>query len=219
MPIQRFDKIYMKEKTIYTVGHSTHTIEYFFELIDTFGINCIVDVRSVAASRFNPQYNKEAFSNYLKKQGVQYLHFVKEFGARQDDPSVLDEENKVDFEKVRLQSSFSEGVLRLEKGLLAGYNIALMCSESEPFDCHRFAMVAIGLEKEGFKVKHILKDKTVISNADLEKELLKKYAKKLPQPSIFEPDVTPEMQLKAAYKMRNKNIAWSPSDMYEPSED
>jgi uncharacterized protein (DUF488 family) len=209
----------MNNKIIYTVGHSTHTIEYFLELIMAFDVNCIVDVRSVAASRFNPQYNKEAFSNYLKKQGIQYLHFDKEFGARQEAPSVLDEENKVDFEKVRLQRSFSEGISRLEKGLEAGYNIALMCSEAEPFDCHRFAMVAIGLEKEGFTVKHILKDKTVISNSDLEKELLKKYAKKLPQPSIFEPNITPDMQLKAAYKMRNKNIAWSPSDLYEPSED
>jgi uncharacterized protein (DUF488 family) len=209
----------MNNKIIYTVGHSTHTIEYFLELIMAFDVNCIVDVRSVAASRFNPQYNKEAFSNYLKKQGIQYLHFDKEFGARQEAPSVLDEENKVDFEKVRLQRSFSEGISRLEKGLEAGYNIALMCSEAEPFDCHRFAMVAIGLEKEGFTVKHILKDKTVISNSDLEKELLKKYAKKLPQLSIFEPNITPDMQLKAAYKMRNKNIAWSPSDLYEPSED
>jgi uncharacterized protein (DUF488 family) len=218
MSILCFYKIFMNKKTIYTVGHSTHTIEYFVELIKAFDISCIVDVRSVAASRFNPQYNKDAFSNYLKKQGVRYLHFEKEFGARQENPSVLDEENKVDFEKVRLQSSFSEGILRLEKGLDAGYNIALMCSESEPFDCHRFAMVAIGLEKVGFKVQHILKDKTLISNSDLEKELLKKYAKKLPQPSIFEPDITPEMQLKAAYKLRNKNIAWSPSDMSEPNE-
>ena len=209
----------MKENIIYTVGHSTHSIEYFVELIKKFDVNCIVDVRSIAASRFNPQYNKEALSNYLKKQGIKYLHFDKEFGARQDSPSVLDEENKVNFEKVRTQQSFNDGVFRLVKGIEAGYNIALMCSESEPFDCHRFVMVAVGLAQEGFEVKHILKDKTLVTNADLEKELLKKYAKKLPQPSIFEPDITPQMQLQAAYRFRNKSIAWSPSLGDEQNED
>ena len=196
----------MLEKVIYTVGHSTHPIAYFAELLETHRINCVVDVRSVAASRYNPQFNKEPLMNYLKLQGVTYLHFEKEFGARQTDPSVYDAENRVDFEKFRKTPAFREGVIRLEKGIKNGYRIALMCSEAEPMDCHRFSMIAVGLKDNGFAVKHIMKDKSLMTNTELETELLRKYAKKLPKPTIFEPNVTPEQQLKAAYQFRNQRI-------------
>ncbi len=208
----------MLEKVIYTVGHSTHPIAYFAELLETHRINCVVDVRSVAASRYNPQYNKEPLMNYLRLRNVKYLHFEREFGARQTDSAIFDEENRVDFEKFRQTLSFTEGVMRLEKGIENGYRIALMCSEAEPLDCHRFSMISVGLINNDFTVKHIMKDKSLRDNAELEAELLRKYAKKLPQPTIFEPNVTTEQQLKAAYKFRNQHIAWSQNDDKEQEE-
>ncbi|HYG15411.1 MAG TPA: hypothetical protein VEC12_06615, partial [Bacteroidia bacterium] len=95
-------------------------------------------------------------------------------------------------------------------GIDKGYIMALMCSEAEPFDCHRFSMISVALEKEGLNVNHILKDKTLTTNARLENQLLKKYDKKIPRPTVFEPDITPADQLKAAYRLRNKDIAYSP---------
>ena len=200
----------MEKPIIYTVGHSTHQIDYFLELLQKYSINCLVDVRSVAASSYNPQYNKEPLSNFLKNHGVTYMHFAEEFGARHSDPDLLDDEGKVDFEKVRKSWNFKNGVERLWLGLDKGFTIALMCSEGEPFDCHRFSMVSIALEKDGFDVKHILKDKTLKSNSELESQLLKKYDKKIPKPTMFEPDITKEDQLKAAYRLKNKEIAFSP---------
>jgi uncharacterized protein (DUF488 family) len=199
------------KKTIYTVGHSTHTIDYFLELLNAHAVNCVVDVRSVAASKYNPHFNQAPLSNYLKRHGVNYLHFDKEFGARYTDSTLLDENDTVDFEKVRATDSFKTGVERLEKGLARGFNIALMCSEAEPFDCHRFGMIAGFLSENDFEVKHILKDKSLKTNAELEKQLMKKYAKKIPIPTLLEPDITPTMQLKAAYKLRNKDIGFSPT--------
>lgn len=200
----------MKKSVIYTVGHSTHQIDYFLELLQKYSVNCIVDVRSVAASSYNPQYNKEPLSNFLKNNGVTYLHYAEEFGARHTDPDLLDEDGKVDFEKVRKSWNFKNGVERLWLGLDKGFTIALMCSEGEPFDCHRFSMVSIALEKDGFDVKHILKDKTLKNNAELESQLLKKYDKKIPKPDIFQPNISAEDQLKAAYRLRNREIAYSP---------
>lgn len=200
----------MGKPIIYTVGHSTHQIDYFLELLQKYSVNCLVDVRSVAASSYNPQYNKEPLSNFLKNHGVTYMHFAEEFGARHTDPDLLDDEGKVDFEKVRKSWNFKNGVERLWLGLDKGFTVALMCSEGEPFDCHRFSMVSIALEKDGFDVKHILKDKTLKSNSELESQLLKKYDKKIPKPTMFEPDITKEDQLKAAYRLRNKEIAFSP---------
>lgn len=200
----------MENPTIYTIGHSTHQINFFLELLNKYSVNCIIDVRSVAASSYNPQYNKEPLSNFLKKNNITYLHFSEEFGARHSDPDLLDEEGKVDFEKVRKSYSFKNGIERIWQGLEKNFVISLMCSESEPFDCHRFSMVSIALEKEGFDVKHILKDKSIKSNAQLENLLLKKYDKKLPKPDMFTPNVSLEDQLRVAYKLRNKEIAYSP---------
>jgi uncharacterized protein (DUF488 family) len=195
---------------IYTVGHSTHQLDYFLELLKEYGVTCLIDVRSVAASSYNPQYNQEPLKNFLKSNGITYLHFAEEFGARHTDPDLLDDEGKVDFAKVRKSWAFKNGVERIWQGLDKGFTISLMCSESEPFDCHRFSMVSIALDKDGFDVKHIMKDKTLKTNADLENQLLKKYDKKLPKPDMFNPNVTLDDQLKEAYRLKNKEIAFSP---------
>ncbi len=200
----------MDRPVIYTVGHSTHQPDYFLELLKTWLISCLIDVRSVAASSYNPQYNKEPLSNFLQNNGIAYHHFAEEFGARHADPDLLDDEGKVDFEKVRRSWLFKNGVERLWLELEKGATIALMCSEGDPFDCHRFSMISVALEKDGFEVKHILKDKTIKSNGELEAALLKKYDKKLPKPDMFNPDVSADDQLKAAYKLRNKEIGYSP---------
>jgi len=200
----------MGTPVIYTVGHSTHQLDYFLELLKEYSVNCLIDVRSVPASAYNPQYNQEPLSNFLKKNEITYFHFAEEFGARHTDPDLLDDEGKVDFEKVRKSWNFRNGVERLWLGIDKGFIIALMCSESEPFDCHRFSMISIALEKDGFEVKHILKDKTLKSNTELETQLLKKYDKKLPKPDMFNPNISTDDQLKAAYRLRNKEIAFSP---------
>ena len=200
----------MEKPVIYTVGHSTHQLDFFLELLKKYSINCLIDVRSVAASSYNPQYNKEPLSNFLKKNGITYLHFAEEFGARHTDPELLDNEGKVDFEKVRKSWAFKNGVERIWQGLDKNYIITLMCSEGEPFDCHRFSMISIALEKDGFEVKHIMKDKTIKSNVQLENILLKKYDSKIPKPDIFTPDVSLDDQLQAAYRLRNREIAFSP---------
>lgn len=200
----------MDRPVIYTIGHSTHRIEVFLDLLKAYSVNSIIDVRSVAASSYNPQYNKEPLSNFLKANGITYQHFAEEFGARHTDPDLLDEEGKVNFELVRKSWHFKNGVDQIWQRIDKGFTIALMCSESEPFDCHRFSMVSVALEKDGFDVRHILKDKTTKTNAELEKQLLKKYEKKIPQPDMFQPNITLDDQLKAAYRFRNKEIAYSP---------
>ena len=57
----------MQKPIIYTVGHSTHQIDYFVELLKEHSVNCVIDVRSLAASTYNPQFNKEPLCNFLKK--------------------------------------------------------------------------------------------------------------------------------------------------------
>ena len=121
---------------------------------------------------------------------------------------VLDKEGKVHFGLVQKTPAFQRGVERIEKGVEKGFIITLMCSEGEPLDCHRFSMVSNYLESTGLSVVHILKDKTLLPHQELEKKLLKKYAKKIPKPSLFEPDIDATAQLQAAYRLHNQDIAW-----------
>jgi uncharacterized protein (DUF488 family) len=206
----------MESGVIYTVGHSRHPLDYFLILLQGFGVDCLVDVRSIAASAHNPQYNQKPLSNFLNQNGILYLHFPKEFGAWQTNPQVLNVDGKVDFEKVRRSANFRQGVERLKLGMQKGFTIALMCSESNPFDCHRFSMIAAGLQKEGVLVWHIMKDKTLLSTQELEHLLLKKYAPKLPKPDMFQTKIGLEEQLNAAYRLRNQDIAHSPNPAASP---
>jgi len=206
----------MDRPIIYTVGHSNHQIDFFLELLQTAQINCIVDVRSVPASTYSPQYNQDFLKNFLKHNQVTYLHFIDEFGAKQTDNDLLDSEGILDFEKVRKTRLFQQGLERIWHGVEKGFKIAILCSESEPLDCHRFSMISIGLENDGFEVRHILKDKSIKTNLELEMELLKKCEKKIPQNSLFEPKIPFEVQLKAALKLKNKAIGFSP---YSPRDE
>lgn len=209
----------MGNPIIYTIGHSTHQIDYFLSLLREYDVDCLIDVRSLAASTHNPQYNQEPLKNYLKHNGIVYQHFPEEFGARFNDPDLLDDEGRVDFEKVRKTFAFKNGMERLWQSVDKGHVIALMCSEGEPLDCHRFSMVSVGLIKDGFEVKHIMKDKTLKTHKELEDLLLKKYDKKLPKPDMFNPDVSIDDQLKEAYRLKNKEIGFSPYSKKPQMED
>jgi hypothetical protein len=72
-------------------------------------------------------------------------------------------------------------------------------------------MITVALPQAGLEILHILKDKTLKSTSDLKQLLLKKYAPQLPKPDMFQPKVTPEDQLKFAYRLRNMEIAFSPN--------
>jgi len=197
----------MTVRKIYTIGHSTHEIGYFLDLLKSHNINCVVDVRTLAASRFNPQYNKAKLSESLKDKGITYIHMPEEFGARHADPA-LHTNGRVDFDKVRKSEAFKKGVERLKHGVNKGFTIALMCAEADPLECHRFSLISVAL-KDDFEIYHILKDNTVITNLDLEQELLKKYKKKLLTSDLFQSAHTYAERIRAAYKLQNDEIGWA----------
>lgn len=199
----------MDKPIIYTIGHSSHTQEFFLELLRQHMITYVVDVRSVPASSYAPHFNKEYLHHFLNTHGIIYEHMPEEFGARCLDPDMLDDDGRIDFERVQNSWVFKQGIDHLWHLIEVGNKITLMCSESEPFDCHRFAVISNALEKDGIEVQHILKDKSLISNAELEERLLVKYDKRIPKPDMFTPEVSVEEQLRVAYRLRNKDIGYS----------
>ena len=202
------------QNTLYSVGHSNQTLEEFLALIMVYGINCIVDVRSVPASKYSPQFNQENLKGFLLINNVQYLHFGAEFGARRTDS--IGENGQVDFELAAKTPSFTTGVLRILRGQERGYRIAFMCSEADPLECHRFALVSRYFYDTGVDVQHILKDAKLASHESLEKVMIKTYmhSKKyhLPEVDMMFGSYTEEDQRKDAYRLKNKEIGYKPQN-------
>jgi uncharacterized protein (DUF488 family) len=142
--------------TIFTVGHSNHSIEKFVGLLTTNGITAIADVRSRPYSRRNPQFNTERLAQELARHGIAYVFLGKELGARSDDPSCY-EDGKVQYRRLAATATFKAGIERVLLG--AGkYRLALMCAEKEPLDCHRTLLVSRALDQLGASIAHILAD-------------------------------------------------------------
>jgi uncharacterized protein (DUF488 family) len=142
---------------IYSIGHSKHPIDRFIGLLQQHGVNALADVRSTPYSRFNPQFNKEKLQAALAAAGIRYVFLGEELGARTKDSSCYDEEGRVSFTKLALTEPFRRGIDRLLTGMQQ-HQIAIMCAEREPLECHRTILVSRELEKVGVPVTHILQD-------------------------------------------------------------
>lgn len=193
-------------KELYTVGHSVYEIDNFISLLKKNHINTIVDVRSTPYSKFASQYNKEALKQYLNENEICYIFMGDLLGARYEDKNLLFDNGRVNFKKVQETISFQNGISRLEKGITKGYNISLMCSEKEAFDCHRFGLISeyINNHLVDIDIKHIYPDK-ILSQNDLENKLLKKYHKHIDYLGLE----TEKPPIEQAYIFRNEDIAYN----------
>ncbi len=200
--------------TLYTVGHSNRTIYELLMLLQLADINCVVDVRSVPASSYAPQFNKEPLSMFLKRNNIYYMHFGEEFGARRND-SVID--GQVNFEVAAKTEKFQQGVARIYNGLKRNFHIAFMCSEANPLSCHRFSLVSRYFFEHDVDVKHILCNKEIKTHSDLEAEMIEGYLNKRKLPPVDEMfhEYTVEDQRLAAYRLKNQEIGYKPGNTYE----
>lgn len=187
--------------TVYTVGHSTHPIEKFLDLLTKNGITALADVRSSPFSRHNPQFNKQALSAELKKHGIAYVFVGKELGARSDDPLCY-EGGKVRYGRLARTALFKAGIDRILSGAQK-YRVALMCAEKEPLDCHRTLLVSRALEQRGAAILHIRSDGSTESQQQTMLRLLDMVG--LPRVDMFRSHA---QLVEAACEMREQKIAY-----------
>ena len=198
-----------KELTCFTIGHSVHNVEQFIGLLKLHSIQCIVDVRSTPYSQHNPQFNRELIKLDIEKNSMSYVFLGDSLGARYNDRNLcFSDKPVIDFRKIREQESFKKGIDRIVDGVSRGYVIALMCSEKDPFNCHRFVLVSYALAKKGIAVKHILENGEVVANNDLEERLIKKYRISYKQLMVFEKSTTKKDAIEKSYVERNKDVGF-----------
>ena len=185
-------------------------------MLQQHGVNCVVDVRSVAASKYTPQFNEDLLRRFLRNNGLQYLHFGEEFGARRTDCLV---DGQVNFEYAVKTEAFQRGVKRLNNGMQKGFRIALMCSEADPLECHRFALVARYFFDHGWDVQHILRNAELAQHRLLEEQMISGYLHSSKY-HVSEVDelfglYTADDQRCDAYRQKNREIGFRPSDKEE----
>ena len=144
-------------KKIWTIGHSTHPFEVFLEMLRSFGIEEVADVRSFPGSRRYPQYAKESLEHTLPQAGINYVHIPQLGGRRKvdaDSPNTMWRHPAFrGYADYMATAGFREGIKILEKES-GSKRTAIMCAEAVWWRCHR-SLISDYLKSEGWTVMHI----------------------------------------------------------------
>ncbi|MCW3995335.1 MAG: DUF488 domain-containing protein [Candidatus Bathyarchaeota archaeon] len=154
------------ELMVFTIGHSTRSLEEFVELLVGYGITLLVDVRAVPRSRFNPQFNKETLQSSLKHYGIRYLHMPEIGGLRHPKPTSVNLALKnagfrgyADFMQTK---EFTDQLLKII-ALARENRLTLMCAEALPWRCHR-NLISDALVTRHVRVEHIISKNSIITH-------------------------------------------------------
>lgn len=146
------------KRKIFTVGHSTHPMGDFIEILKKYGVKRLIDIRKIPKSRHNPQFNKDNLSKKLKTAKIVYKPCLSLGGLRKP--------NKESVNNAWINSSFrgfadymqTEEFKEALKGLVKESNettVAIMCAEAVPWRCHR-SLIADALSVLNIDVEHII---------------------------------------------------------------
>lgn len=153
---------------IYTIGHSSHSKEFFHKMLKEKEIELLADVRAFPGSKKWPQFSKGVFPEWLSAEGILYEHFGKLGGRRKKSKEVDEKVNAGwrnrsfhNYADYTLSEEFQQGIEELlEKA--SQKRVAYCCSERHPSRCHRL-LISNWLAANGHEVQHIIdgKDETV----------------------------------------------------------
>lgn len=151
----------MTKPRIYTVGHSTRPIEEFLELLKTYDVKYLVDVRTLAGSNHNPQFNSEVLQESLISEGIKYRHISKLGGLRKTSKDSINvgwrNRSFRGYADYMATDDFQKGLAELEN-IARKYITVIMCAEAVPWRCHR-SMIGDALVKNGWLVNDIMTPK------------------------------------------------------------
>lgn len=147
---------------IFTLGHSTLPIGAFIALLRRYGIERLVDIRSIPRSRHNPQFNADVLAGSLAEARIEYRH-MQELGglrhARKDSPNRGWRNASFRGYADYMQTGDFQNGLETLLELSRNARVAIMCAESVPWRCHR-SLVADALGVRGIPVIEVLSEKS-----------------------------------------------------------
>src|SRR5229473_3260331 len=143
---------------VHTIGHSTHPIEEFLDLLQSHSIAQLIDVRTIPRSSRNPQFNSEALAASLAAKAIAYKHMPELGGLRRARPDSINtawrNASFRGYADYMQTPEFQEAVQTLIDDA-ASTPTAIMCAEALPWKCHR-SLIADALLARGIRVLDIL---------------------------------------------------------------
>jgi uncharacterized protein (DUF488 family) len=143
---------------ILTLGHSIRPLDQTLALLKENRVTLLADVRTLPRSRRNPQYDSAAFAAALEEIGIGYRHLPKLGGMRKPRPDSVNQGLKEDgFRGYAdyMQTPEFESALDLLVSLATDGQLAYMCAEAKPLECHR-SLISDALMARGIEIRHIL---------------------------------------------------------------
>ena len=129
-----------KKLRIFTIGHSTHELKEFVELLKHYTVTRLIDVRSIPRSHHNPQFNKERLSKALRKAHIKYTHMKGLGGLRHAKANSINTawrnasfRGYADYMQTK---EFEENIQRLINYAKKDQTV-ILCAEALPWRCHR----------------------------------------------------------------------------------
>jgi len=147
-----------RPRIVFTIGHSTRTLDELVEILRAHGVDRLVDVRTMPRSRHNPQFNRESLSKALRNRRVSYRHMKALGGLRRAQPDSLNggwrNSSFRGFADYMQTPEFAHALDALI-ALADDKTVAIMCAEAVPWRCHR-SLIADALCIRGFEVRDIM---------------------------------------------------------------
>ena len=144
---------------LYTVGHSTRELQSFIDLLQTWSIDLLLDIRSIPYSGYNPQFNREPLSAALAPAAIAYKHDPRLAGPAPDRETMKAArscaERSVGYDAWLETDEAGTGISDLMRAIDSGERIAMMCGEIRPDRCHRFRLSSRLAIEHGRSVRHI----------------------------------------------------------------
>jgi len=144
-----------KKLHIFTIGHSTRSIQDFLEILKHYAITELVDIRTIPKSRHNPQFNSPELAHVLRSHHIGYRHQKNLGGLRHTHPDSINmgwhNVSFRGFADYMQTAEFKEGLHELIV-LAHEKTVVIMCAEAVPWRCHRSligdALLAHNIEVE-----------------------------------------------------------------------
>ncbi len=155
---------------ILTVGHGNLALDTLIGNLRVAGVGRLVDVRSTPYSRWHPQFNRKSIEAASEAAGIPY-QWEPALGGRPEDPALRTADGGPDYERMAQHPPFLEAIERLIAAARATPT-AIMCSEGAPERCHRTLLLAPALLARGARIRHLLKDGSLIEDAPRAPRLL-----------------------------------------------
>lgn len=150
--------------TLFTIGHSTHSLAEFIDLLHVYEIQHVVDVRTIPKSRHVPWFNKPEFSESLEAEKIHYTHLSELGGLRHAHKNSINlawrNLSFRGFADYMQTKEFYVGLNKLNQILKENGKVVIMCAEAVPWRCHR-SLIADAEIIRGIKVWHIFNKTTI----------------------------------------------------------